>query len=215
MIIPAILTDKFEEFEKQAKILAFSPIIQIDIMDGELVEGRSFLEIEKINNIQITSDFELHLMVARPLLELKKWQQVKNIKRVIFHLECEDSPNETALEIKKLGYEVGLAINPETDFRDILPFLNNLDEILFMTVHPGKQGAAFVPDVIDKIKEFKKLVDSKEIDIKIGADGGINKDNILDIKNAGVENFCIGSAIIKDKNPEQSYQELNKIISYV
>ena len=212
MIIPAILVKTFADFETQSKKLSFAPLTQIDIMDGEFVSGKSFEGIDKINNLNLSTEWELHLMVNHPLTELKKWQTVKNIKRIIFHIECEDNPQTVIQTIKNGGYEVGLAIKPETNNIDILPYLNQIDEVLFMTVHPGQQGAPFAPEVKEKITDFKKLLESKETDLIIAVDGAVNKNNIQEIKNWGVNNFCVGSAIVGATNPEQTYEELNKLI---
>ena len=212
MIIPAILVKTFADFEAQAKKLSFSPLIQIDIMDGEFVPGKSFDGMEKINDLNLFCEWELHLMVNRPLVELKKWVSVKNIKRIIFHIECEDNPQVVIQTIKNAGYEVGLAIKPETEIVDISPYLNQIDEVLFMTVHPGQQGAPFVPEVKEKIIAFKKLLESKETELIVAVDGAVNKNNIQEIKNWGVNNFCVGSAISQATDPEQAFAELTNLI---
>ncbi|EKD43981.1 MAG: hypothetical protein ACD_72C00048G0004 [uncultured bacterium] len=212
MIIPAILVKSFDEFETQAKKLSFAPLAQIDIMDGEFVPNKSFEGIEKINDLNLPTEWELHLMVNHPLAELKKWQTVKNIKRVIFHIESEDNPQTVIQTIKNSGQEVGLAIKPETNITEILPYLSQINEVLFMTVHPGQQGASFVSEVKEKIIDFKKLLESKEIDLIIAVDGAVNKNNIQEIKNWGVNNFCVGSAIVAATNPELVYTELNNLI---
>jgi ribulose-phosphate 3-epimerase len=212
MIIPAILEKTFTNFERQAKILSFAPLIQIDVMDGEFVPNKSFEEIEKINDLNLKNQWELHLMVNHPLKELEKWKMVKNIKRIIFHIECDDHPQKVITAIKKNGYEVGMAINPETDKYDILPYISQIDEVLFMTVHPGQQGAPFVPEVQDNVIELKKILDIKHTDLIIAADGAIKKDNIQKIKNWGVNNFCVGSAITLASDPKEAYEELLKLI---
>ena len=86
MIIPAILVKTFADFEQQAKKLSFAPLIQIDVMDGEFVPNKSFDEIEKIKELNLNNEWELHLMVNHPLKEIEKWKTVKNIKRVFFIL---------------------------------------------------------------------------------------------------------------------------------
>ncbi|MFA6548189.1 MAG: hypothetical protein WCT11_04630 [Candidatus Magasanikbacteria bacterium] len=212
MIIPAILEKNFSDFEDKAKKLSFAPLIQIDIMDGEFVPNKSFEEIEKINSLNLKNEWELHLMVNHPLMAIEKWKVVKNIKRIFFHIECEDNPQEVIKAIKRNGYEVGVAINPETNKYEILPYLNDIDEVLFMTIHPGSQGASFIATVQDNIIELKKILDVKEKDILIGADGAIDKNNIQEIKKWGVNNFCVGSAIVASPDYKKAYEELNNLI---
>lgn len=212
MIIPAILEKNFSDFEDKAKKLSFAPLIQIDIMDGEFVAGKTFDEIEKINLLDLKNKLELHLMVNHPIKEINKWKVVKNIKRIVFHIESEDNPQEVIKVIKTNNYEVGVALNPETNKLDILPFLSDIDEILFMTVHPGIQGAPFVPAVQDNIIELRKLLEVKEKDMLIAVDGAVNKNNIQEIKKWGVDNFCVGSAIVGSADYQKAYEELNDLI---
>jgi len=212
MIIPAILEKSFSDFEDKAKKLSFAPLIQIDIMDGEFVPGKSFEEIEKINSLDLKNEWELHLMVNHPIKEIEKWKVINNIKRIIFHIESEDNPQEVIRKIKENNYEVGIAINPETNKLDVLPYIKDIDEILFLTVHPGVQGASFVESVQDNITELKKILDVKETDILIAVDGSVNKNNIQEIKKWGVNNFCVGSAILSSTDYKKAYEELNDLI---
>lgn len=212
MIIPAILEKNFTDFADKAKKLSFAPLIQIDIMDGEFVPSKSFAEIEKINDLNLNNDWELHLMVLHPLLAIEKWKVVKNIKRIIFHIESEDNPSDVIKVIKQYGYEVGVAINPGTNKFEILPYINDIDEVLFLTVIPGAQGATFESSVQDNVMELRKILDVKEKDMLIATDGATNKNNIQEIKKWGVNNFCVGSAIINTDDYKKAYEELNELI---
>lgn len=209
MIAPAILVSNFDDFTKQAKKLdGFFDYAQIDIMDGIFVANESFAEIEKINDLETNLKFELHLMVEHPLNELKKWIQIKNIFRVIFHVESMDDPKEVIKLIREKGWQAGIALNPETPLTVAEPYYKLVDVILFMTVHPGKQGAQFLPEVGEKIKQFTNLKNRP----LCAVDGGINLENISEVKSWGVEIFNIGSKLTMAENIKNSYQELlNKI----
>ena len=180
--------------------------------DSEEKKNETLNIDKRIKELNLNNEWELHLMVNHPLKEIEKWKTVKNIKRVIFHIECEDRPSATIKAIKESGWEVAIAINPETDKYDVLPYISQIDEILFMTVHPGRQGAPFVEEVQDNIIELKKILEIKHADIIIAADGSIKKDNIQKIKSWGVNNFCVGSAIISAPDPKSAYEELLKLI---
>lgn len=213
-IIPAILTPRFEDFALQVKNLEkIFPLVQIDVMDGEFVAGRSFEEIEKINGLKTKLNFELHLMVTNPLQEMEKWTGVKNITRVIFHLEATPNPQEMINALRGKCSQVGLALNPETPLTVLEPYYKLVDVVLFMTVHPGEQGAKFLPEIGDKIKEFNKLTATSNHRPLIAVDGGINKNNIAGVKSWGVDIFYVGSALTRAKNLNKAYNELLTKIS--
>ncbi|MDD2758108.1 MAG: ribulose-phosphate 3-epimerase [Patescibacteria group bacterium] len=209
MIVPAVLEKTFAEFTEQIERLKnFAPLIQIDVMDGFFVPDKSFEEVEKINELNTNVKLEVHLMVLRPLAELQRWKKVKNITRVIFHVESADDAQAVIDEIKNCGWTVGLAINPETSLASVEPYLKNVEEILFLTVHPGQQGAPFLPAVGEKIRRLSARPDHPTI----GVDGGINEENISEIKSWGAEIFCVGSAITRAKNADMAYNNLLKQI---
>jgi len=205
MIIPAVLTNNFNEFKLQAqKLGACSNLVQIDVMDGIFVSNKSFVERAEINNLSLNLNFELHLMVARPLEELDSWKSVKNITRIIFHLESKDNPDAVITAIRGCCGSVGIAINPETNLERLEPYAKQINEVLFMTVHPGEQGARFLPEVGEKIKQFKRNYS----DILIGVDGGVNLDTISLAKSWGADVFCVGSALSQAADPMLMFKNL-------
>lgn len=212
MIIPAILTDNFEEFKKQLSRLAFAPTIQIDIMDGKFVSGKSFQEIDQIPSLNFDNDLELHLMAEHPLEEIEKWKNIKQIRRVIFHIECKDDVEQVKEKIKNCGWDAGIAIRPETKVMSVIPHLENIDEVLFLMVNPGAQGGDFVREAQNNIIEFHRLIGPMNKQPKIAVDGGVNTKTIQQLKNCGAEIFCVGSAITMSRNPQEAYNELKKLI---
>lgn len=207
-IIPSVLVNTFEEFAGQVRSLeGYFDLLQIDVMDGEFVDNISFGEIEKINDLAAPIYYELHLMVKNPLAEMKKWSDIKNIKRVIFHVEAGD-PTEAINYAHGHCWQVGLALNPETPVEKLAPYVRLIDEVLFLMVHPGHQHGEFIPAVGDKIKQFKKLYPA----VPIAVDGGLNKDNLAEVKAWGVEIFCIGSALTMAADVEKAYRELINIL---
>lgn len=210
-IVPAILTTTFDEFKRQAlRLEGIFDLAQIDVMDGQFVLNTSFPDVDKINDLNLKLNWELHLMVTHPLQELEKWAEVKNIQRVIFHIESSDNPTQVIAAIRGKCYQVGLAINPETPLSAIEPYVNQVDEVLFMTVHPGQQGAKFLPEVGTKIQQFNNLTINNHP--LIAVDGGINAGNIALVKSWGVDVFGVGSAISKSLDIQQTYQSLNKLL---
>jgi len=212
MIIPAILTDNFEEFKRQINRLSFAPIIQIDIMDGKFVAGKSFKEIDLIPSLNFDNKIELHLMVEHPLEEIEKWKNIKQIRSVVFHIECKDDTVEVIEKIKNSGWNAGIALCPETKVLSVLPYLKDVFEVVFLAVNPGAQGGAFVPEVQNNIIEFHRMIGPMSKQPKIAVDGGVNTDTIQQLKNCGAEIFCVGSAIVNAKDPKIAYNELNDLI---
>lgn len=209
LIIPAILVPTFDQFAEQATRLApFFKLVQIDVMDGEFVDNKSFEDIEKINALPNLPDLELHLMVKHPLDEIEKWRGIKNIKKIIFHIESDDDPDAVCDAIGGICSQAGIALNPETPLSAVLPHLNRINEVLFLTVHPGHQGAKFLPEVGKKIKELAAIPDHP----LIGVDGGINEKNIAEVKSWGAEIFCIGSLLTRASDVKEVYQKLSGLI---
>lgn len=211
MIIPAILVKTFSEFAAQLeKVEGLCPLVQIDVMDGVFVANKSFEDIEKINELKTNAKFDLHLMVADPAAELEKWKGIKNISRVVFHAEANGDHRRTVGLIRGQCWQAGLALNPATPLSAALPYLPIIDELLFMTVEPGTQGAKFLPEIGEKIKEFKK----QEKGPFLAADGGINKNTIAQVKSWGIDIFYVGGAITRAKDAQMAYTELSEIIHY-
>jgi ribulose-phosphate 3-epimerase len=205
LITPAILTDSLETFKEQlSKVHTNYSSVQIDVMDGILVESKSFSERDELNSVESEAYFELHLMVKDPITELHKWLNVANITSVVFHIESDADVTQCINLIKKQNWKAGIALNPETPLEKVLPYINMADEVLFMTVHPGHQGSVFVEEVLEKIKAFKKL----GAEATCSADGGINEQTIQSVVAAGAEKLYIGSAIIQASNPEVAHENL-------
>ena len=205
LIIPAILTDNFEEFASQLKrIEPFFSFVQIDVMDGEFVPNKSFPQRLEINDLEPDVKLELDLMVKNPIAEIEKWKEVEAVANVVFHIESDSDPKKCIELIKQNGWKAGLSLNPETSLEKIEPYLDLVDEILFMTVHPGKQHGQFIPEVLEKIKDVKKNHPNTLCSI----DGGVNKDTILLAKQAGADKLYVGSAIIQSDDVETTHQEL-------
>lgn len=213
MIIPAILENDFSEFEKKLKICEDFPnleYVQVDVMDGKFVNNTSFENIEDLNNLKTNLKYELHLLVDNPLEEIEKWAEIKNVFQVVFHVEGAKADIPACInKLRGQCRNVGLAINPETKLEKVMPYLDQVDQILFLTVTPGRQGQPFQESVGEKIKEFSKIPNHPTVAI----DGGVSEKNILQIKSWGVEIFDIGSALLKADDPKQEYLKLNKLIS--
>ena len=203
MIVPALLTDKIDDLAKMIEICSgFTDFVQIDIMDGRFVASRS-VSRQDLSALKINIGHEAHLMVDDPLEWLDVFVKL-GCKRIIYHFEIKADHNLIIEEIRKKGMEVGLAVNPGTKLDGFAGLVDKVDSVLFMSVIPGFYGAAFMPQVLPKIKEFKKLYPKKIT----GIDGGIKLDNIKAVRESGVGYICVGSAILKAANPKEAFNLL-------
>lgn len=202
-VVPALLTDDPQALAtmvRQAE--GFTDYAQFDMMDGQFVPSKS-ITTEHLAGLRIKLKWEAHIMVLRPESYLEGLKQA-GARKVVFHYEATPSPGEVIAQARKLGIGVGLAVNPETPVSKVLPLAGEVDSILFLTVNPGFYGSQFLPEVLDKVREFR----SARPDIETGVDGGIKEGNIIDIAHTGLDVIYVGSAIFQQPEPAESFRRL-------
>lgn len=212
IVIPAILTNSKQEFrEYLSSVQSVATTVQIDIMDGEFVPSKSLMPreffYEDFGNLKV----EIHIMAnfnnTRDIIESLK--SFKACTRIIVHQEiCENLEQLRQLVnlIKAINKEVAIAINPDTDIRDIGKVVKKIDGVQFMAVNPGFYGSPLQTQVYEKVKDFQNRYTMYEGDI--AWDGAVNIDNIKTIRDLGVSRIAVGSAIFTSDNPALAYQEL-------
>jgi len=125
---------------------------------------------------------------------------------ITFHPEATNHVDRTLQLIKAGGCKAGLVLNPATSLECCKHVLDKLDIILLMSVNPGFGGQSFIPGTLDKAREARKMIDDAGIDCRLEVDGGVNVANIKEIKEAGVDMFVAGSAILKEPRTEDAYR---------
>jgi len=199
-IIPAILAKDAIDFAQKVRLVESAvPLAQIDVMDKKFVPYQSWAEPEVIKTIPTPLAYELHLMVADPLAEIKRWKNVKNIKRVFFHIEVKKDPSRIVSTLKRKKYKVGIAVNPRTPLKKIEKLIPKIETVLFLGVTPGRSGQKFQNTAIKKIQDWRK----KHSKVKISVDGGVNLKNAPQLLAAGADSLCAASTIYKNKNPKK------------
>ena len=217
-IIPALITsdedstNDFKElklkFEKLQPFLAdFGNWVQIDITDGKFVPTETVINLEDLRYFTEKANVEFHLMINRPEKVIGEWARL-GAKRIIVHIEAVEDMNELLNVCREKDVELGLALNPETPNVMIEPWINAVDLILFLGVHPGQGGQEFIPEVLEKIKSLRQNFPN----VKIEVDGGIRAENIAELKNAGADVFVVGSGILKAPDIEKTINELKEKI---
>ena len=172
--------------------------IHLDIMDGKFVENKTwtFSEVKKFTSYS-RLPLDVHLMVENPKKYIEDYAML-NTDTITFHYEAVKDIDEMIEYVKNYGLKVGLAINPETDASVLFPYLNKIDEIIVMSVHPGKSGQTFIYESLDKIKALREKIDEIGSHALINVDGGVNDETGLLCKEAGVDMLVSASFIHKD-----------------
>ena len=179
--------------------------IHIDVMDGKFVPSIQFDNMGEIRGINLVTKYpmDVHLMMDNPNEYIKELGDM-NIEFITIHLEIDKDKKEIFKSIKELGYKVGLSIKPNTNVKDIEPYLDDIDIVLVMSVEPGLGGQSFIEGTVDKIRELKELIGDRNILIEV--DGGINNETITKIKDVDIA--VVGSYISKSDNYYRSVEEL-------
>jgi ribulose-phosphate 3-epimerase len=209
-IVPAILTDDPTTLKRLVnQTEKFADYAQFDIMDGDFVPSRS-VSCEQIVALKPNIKWEAHLMVRHPEDCLEDFRKA-GARKIVFHYEATPEPEKIIRKIKKLGMRAGLAVNPETPNSAIAPLVAKVDSVLFLAVNPGFYGAKFIPEVLGKIVEFRKLYPKTET----GIDGGVKESNIGKIARTGVDVIFVGSAIFLQPDPAESYRRFSRLAEAV
>lgn len=205
MIIPAILEKNWEEIEKKLEICReFARAVHIDFIDGKFNPNTSFLEFEPFKEYSNYFTLEAHLMVEEPISYLPSLSSA-GFKRFIGHVEKMSDQVEFVANGELLG-GVGLALDLQTPLDAIKVSLDDLDQILLMSVNAGKSGQTFDNSIIEKIKSLRsKYLGNIEID------GGINDQTILFAKTASANTFCVTSFLFKE-DPKEQYRMLQSLL---
>lgn len=178
--------------------------IHVDFMDGEFVPTKNF-ELDEVKEFlkNTKKKLDVHVMVNNPLDYLPTFSKL-NTEYYTFHYEAVEDVNETIEKIKIYNLKVGIAINPETQIDEIIPFLDKIDLVLIMSIKPGWAGQSFISSSLDKIKELSKL----KGDFKIAVDGGVNDSTAKEIKDSGADILVASSYIVKSDNYNERINKL-------
>ncbi|MCP4178832.1 MAG: ribulose-phosphate 3-epimerase [bacterium] len=202
IIAPSLLAADFSNLQKdiQKTIAAEIEVLHIDVMDGHFVPNLSFGQpiIKSIRQIS-TQIFDTHLMITNPLRYIKSFAE-SGSDHITFHIEADDDICSVIKEIKKYSMTVGLSVKPNTDPETILPYLNDLDLILVMTVEPGFGGQSFMEDMMPKVSYLKDKITQSGKDIFLQVDGGIDENNINIASASGANVMVAGTSVFKHKN---------------
>jgi ribulose-phosphate 3-epimerase len=197
-IAPSILAANFAKLgeEVNAVVAAGADVIHFDVMDNHYVPNLTIgpLVCEALRKHGVKAPIDVHLMV-KPVDRIIPDFAAAGATYISFHPEASDHVDRTIGLIRDHGCKPGLVLNPATpiDFLDYT--LHKLDLVLLMSVNPGFGGQKFIPDVLDKVRAVRKLIDATGKPIRLEIDGGVKVENIGEIARAGADMFVAGSAI--------------------
>ena len=201
-ISPSILSADFSQLGNEIKRLeeGGADMIHVDVMDGHFVPNLTIGPpvIKALRN-HCSLKFDVHLMIS-PVHKYIDAYADAGADIITIHPEATEDLEKSILRIKELKKKVGVSLNPETKIDLIIDHLDKIDLVLIMSVNPGFGGQKFMPEVLSKIKELKKIQSEKNIDFDIEIDGGINFENYKLAIEAGANILVSGTTIFKSNN---------------
>ena len=213
LIAPSLLASNFLKLADECQMLNESEAdwFHLDVMDGRFVPNISY-GIPVIEQIRKTTTkiCDVHLMIVEPE---KFADDFKNAGADILTVHIEACPHlhRNIQQIKSLGMQAGVAINPHTPVSFLHDVLSDIDVVLIMSVNPGFGGQSFIPHPIEKIKQLRKMIDDAGLKTKIEVDGGVSLNNAKQIVDAGADVLVAGNAVFKSADPKQTIHQLKSL----
>ncbi len=199
MLAPSILSANFVRLEEEIELVteAGADIIHIDVMDGHFVPNITIgppvvASIKKISKMPL----DVHLMISNPDRHIEAFAEA-GADWITIHVEVAVHLHRTIQKIKSMGKKAGVVLNPATPLTNLDYILEDTDLVVLMSVNPGFGGQSFIPSSLQKVRELKKMIDSKGLSTGIEIDGGVSKETIARISEAGANIFVAGSVVFE------------------
>lgn len=200
----SILSSNYDEKETIRRINETdAEYIHVDVMDGHFVANRT-KKYEFLSESE--KPLDVHLMVSRPFEYILKYSSLPNTEAITIHVELEDRLDELLNYIRERGLKCGLAINPSTSLEELEDYYDLIDEVLVMTVEPGKGGQKMLESVLEKLQQLVDIRNSGNYNFQIIVDGGVNADTIDNVSMADI--VVSGSYVCKSDNYQERINQL-------
>jgi ribulose-phosphate 3-epimerase len=214
IIAPSLLASNFLRLEDECKMLNESQAdwFHLDVMDGRFVPNISF-GIPVIEHIRkaTTKTCDVHLMIEEPEKFAEAFKKA-GADRLTVHLEACRHLHRNIQQIKSLGMQAAVALNPHSPVELLSDILQDLDMVLIMSVNPGFGGQEFIPHTFQKIRDLKKMIHTRGLSTLIQIDGGVSTANAAAILRAGADVLVAGSNVFKSPDPKAVIHALKNAI---
>lgn len=212
MIAPSILSADFARLADEVAAVRGADWLHVDVMDAHFVPNLT-IGLPVVEAVLGATDIpvDCHLMIADPDRWATGYAEA-GAYNVTVHVEAAADPVRLAADIRAAGAKAGLSLKPGTPFEPYVELLAHYDTLLVMSVEPGFGGQEFMPEVLDKVRAARRLVDSGELTVLVEIDGGINEDTIEQAAEAGVDCFVAGSAVYGADDPAAAIARLRGMV---
>lgn len=213
IIAPSLLAANFINLEAECKMLNESQAdwYHLDVMDGRFVPNISFgpMLIEVFRKAT-TKVCDVHLMIEEPEKYAEAFKKA-GADILTVHIEACKHLHRNIQQIKSLGMQAGVAVNPHTPVESLKDILADIDMVCLMSVNPGFGGQSFIPYTLTKIKQLRSMIDERSLNVKIEIDGGVTLENAQSIIDAGAHVLVAGNTVFKATDPKATIAALKKL----
>lgn len=213
IIAPSLLAANFLNLEAACTMLNESEAdwFHLDVMDGVFVPNISF-GLPVIEQIRTTTKkvCDVHLMIVQPERYAEAFKKA-GADILTVHLEACTHLHRNVQQIKSLGMQAGVSLNPHTPVSLLKDILDDIDLVLLMSVNPGFGGQSFILHTLQKIKELRRMIDERALNTKIEIDGGVTLENAASIVHAGADVLVAGSTVFRSPDPKATIRQLKHI----
>ena len=214
ILAPSILAADFKELGKEIKATEEqgAEYLHFDVMDGIFVPSISF-GMPVLSSIKSCTNqvMDAHLMITEPIRYVEAFKNA-GADLITIHLEACEDVNATIVKIREYGLKVGISICPDTPVSELEAYIEKVDMVLIMSVHPGFGGQKFIENSLEKIRETRAMITAKGLQTDIQVDGGIYLTNVREVLDAGANIIVAGSAVFKGGKAAENTRQFMEIL---